>query len=131
MAYQNFNANEIFVDPKINTYCDAFLSFVLNELEYDHANIALSGQAADWLQGGKTLPIRAIIFVTDDQQIFKNVASKFSSRFTSAAVVRFKDHITFYFGDYLFELWSLSSLTTVEASNIKCQTAVTIPQNLL
>ena len=130
MAYEKFTVNEIFSDQRVNTYCDALISYVVDELQFAEQNLAFSGGASLALQGDKTATARAIIFATTEQGILDALATGFAKRFKSASVMRFKDHVFIDMGTFKFEVWKLDSVAVITAFNVICHEDIDIPQNL-
>lgn len=133
MAYTAYFTEQVFSDPLLNTLSDRLMNYVDSHATFPTTSIALTGQAARMVAGDTPVaPIRAVIFITADKQLFSSLKSELKNLWPRAAVVSFADRYQINYNDRFIEIWfSATGVTTVNVDDIILQDSNEIPANLL
>jgi hypothetical protein len=120
----NYTADKIFNNPLINTFIDnvvfRLMQFIADEeLSLDIKTVfALSGKAAAILQGETSTPVKNIIFVVKDEELFSFLKTM---DYPLTKRIVFQEKVLFYYADAYFEFHLVDTFTKVNYNSISLQ----------
>lgn len=131
----SYSSVGVFANPKVNQtidlvrfHIDAFCKEQDPILTMDSIFV-LSGKAAFDIQEAESNPVKNIVFVTDNEILFRFVLYGLQQKIKHSGVVKFKDRVLLYFSEFFMEIWfTEKELIIVDTGNgIKLLTQTDIP----
>lgn len=128
-----FSEYDLLEDKLCNILCDQILGNLREKFKDGTDKIALSGRLSSNLQESEEIPIRNIVFTTDDQEIYNYFQKECRTISpTSTGAVKFKNRTLLYFPELYFEFWlSDNQLEIVKFKEIPLQKITQIPDSTL
>ena len=128
-----FSEYDLLEDKLCNVLCDQILGNLRENFKDGTDKIALSGRLSCNLQKVEEIPIRNIVFITDNQDIynyFQKECRIISP--TSTGAVKFKNRTLLYFEQLYFEFWlSDHQLEIIKFKELPLQKINQIPDSTL